>query len=580
MHRNPEKIRFIAALAVFLPLLILGVGLIVRVEGDAARVAGFTILQLNDVYKVEGLEGGAVGGIARVRTLRRRLEAGGRPVLVLHGGDLLFPSVMSKYLRAQPMVRCLNLLDGDAGAFDLHFVATFGNHEFDDRDPGLLLGRIAQSDFTWVSSNIRYRSSKGPPGQPLSRRLNNVYDDLILDVGGVRVGILGVTIDAQTRDYVVYGYDRPTLSATVRQALARLRAQGAQLIIALTHQEMTEDVRLASDFPEIDLIVGGHEHFYQRRRIGRTWITKADADAKTVITIDVRASAEGPIPTIEEPHKIDLGPDVEKDPVVESEVQDSLAELARVVKSEKGLDLMEEVGITENLLEGVEPAVRGRETALGNFLADVVRDRMQTGIALINGGAIRINDDIPAGAPIRNYDLEGVFYYENHLVAFELTGADLLDVLRNSVSRVHLGDGRFLQVSGIRFRYHATGTETEPLYRIEPSDVEVLMWDDSREGTPPEIQREPGKTGTPEGRKGKYAPLDPTRRYTVSTLDYIWEQGYRDGYAIFSKGRGGASPARIDDGANINWRTAIEEAIAALPNRRVTTRVEGRIRRF
>lgn len=578
MHRNPEKIRFIAALALFLPLLILGVGPIVRAEGDAARVAGFTILQLNDVYKVEGLEGGAVGGIARVRTLRHRLEAGGRPVLVLHGGDFLFPSVMSKYLRAEPMVRCLNLLDGDVGAFDLHFVATFGNHEFDDRDPGLLLGRIAQSDFTWVSSNIRYRSGKGLPGLPLSMRLNNVRDDLILDVGGIRVGILGMTIDAQPRDYVVYGYDRPTLSATVRQALARLRAKGAQLIIALTHQEMTEDVRLASDFPAIDLIVGGHEHFYQRRRVGRTWITKADADAKTVITIDVRASAEGP--TIEEPHKIDLGPDVEKDPVVESEVQASLAELAKVVKSEKGVDLMEEVGTTENLLEGVEPAVRGRETALGNFLADAVRDRMQTGIALINGGAIRINDDIPAGAPIRNYDLEGIFYYENHLVAFELTGADLLDVLRNSVSRVHLGDGRFLQVSGIRFRYHATGTETEPLYRIEPSDVEVLIRDDSGKEAPPEIPEAPVKNGAPEGIEEKYAPLDLAKRYTASTLDYIWEQGYRDGYAIFSKGRGGVSPVRIDDGANIDWRKVTEEAIAALPNRRVTTRVEGRIRRF
>lgn len=540
--------------------------------------AGLTILQLNDVYKVEGLEGGSLGGIARVRTLRRQIEAGGRPVLVLHAGDLLFPSVMSKYLRAQPMVRCLNLLDGDAGTFDPHFVATFGNHEFDDPDPGLLLGRIAQSDFAWVTSNVRYRSSKEAAGEPFPRRLKNVYDVLTLDVGGVRVGILGLTIDAQPRDYVAYGSDRPTLSATIRQALEQLRAQGARLLIALTHQDMAEDVRLASEFPEIDLIVGGHEHFFQKRHVGLTWITKADADAKSVVAIDVRASAGGL--TIEEPRKIAVGREIEKDPAVEAEVQSSLTELAKTVKANKGLDLMEIVGSTENILEGVEPAIRGRETALGNFLADVVRERMRTDLAMINGGAIRINDDIPAGSPIRNYDLEGIFYYDNHLVAFALTGAELLEVLRNAVSKLHLGDGRFLQVSGIRFRYRIAGTETEPIYRIEPSDVEVWSRGEGSIQASTKSPRGEGETGSVGESQEGYAPLDLARRYTVSTLDYLWENGYRDGYANFSKGKGGVSPARIDGGESPNWRTSTEEAIAALPGHRVTSRIEGRIRPY
>jgi 5'-nucleotidase len=47
--------------------------------GTGAR---FTILQVNDVYKIEGIERGRFGGIARLRTLRRQLEAEGRPVLV------------------------------------------------------------------------------------------------------------------------------------------------------------------------------------------------------------------------------------------------------------------------------------------------------------------------------------------------------------------------------------------------------------------------------------------------------------------------------------------------------------------
>src|SRR5215203_5641063 len=51
----------------------------------------FKILQINDVYKIEGLEGGQVGGLARVRTLRKLLESDGTRVLVMHGGDEQVP---------------------------------------------------------------------------------------------------------------------------------------------------------------------------------------------------------------------------------------------------------------------------------------------------------------------------------------------------------------------------------------------------------------------------------------------------------------------------------------------------------
>ena len=79
--------------------------------------------------------------------------------------------------------------------------------------------------------------------------------------------------------------------------------------------------------------------------------------------------------------KVPLDEGVEKDPEVEKEVQASLDELAVAVKAQTGRDLREVVGETENTLEGVEPAVRGRETALGNFLTDVLRERMKTDVA-------------------------------------------------------------------------------------------------------------------------------------------------------------------------------------------------------
>jgi 2',3'-cyclic-nucleotide 2'-phosphodiesterase (5'-nucleotidase family) len=526
-------------------------------KATTSRPSGFTILQINDVYKIEGIEGGTVGGLARVRTLRSQIEAAGRPVVVLHAGDFLFPSVMSKFLRAQPMIRCLNLLDGDPGAYDPFMIVTFGNHEFDDRDPALLLGRVAQSDFTYVSSNVRYRSAGKGPEQPLSSRLTNVRDDELIEIGGIKVGVFGLTIDAQPRDWLTYGYDTGKVDGFVRAALDRLRSKGAQLIVALTHQDIDQDVKMARTFPEIDLVIGGHEHFFMQRHIGKTWVTKADADVKSAITIDVNRNGSGQV-TVADPKRIMVGSDIPKDRQVEAEVQSSLAELARVSAAQTGRDLMQVVGSTETALEGVEPAVRGRETALGNFLADAIRDRTQADLGFLNGGAIRINDNIPAGSPIRVYDLEGIFYFDNNVVSFELTGAELLDILRTSVALVHTGHGRFLQVSGIRFQYHVSGPPEQPAYRIDPGEVRVK----------------------PRGATD-YQTLDLTRRYAVASLDYLWENGYRDGYALFAKGKGGSSPVRVDNPAVVlSWRTVTEEAIKALPGRRVTTGIEGRIVRI
>ena len=51
-------------------------------------------------------------------------------------------------------------------------------------------------------------------------------------------------------------------------ALAKeLRGKGCQLIIALTHMRTPNDLRLAANSPEIDLILGGHDHVYEKKDV-------------------------------------------------------------------------------------------------------------------------------------------------------------------------------------------------------------------------------------------------------------------------------------------------------------------------
>jgi len=518
-----------------------------------AEGRGFTILQINDTYKIEGLEAGAIGGMARVRTLRRQIEAEGRDVLVLHAGDFIFPSVMSKYLGGAAMIDALNRLDGSA-AFDDRLFATFGNHEFDNRAPEVLFARLAESRFSWLSADTGFRLEGMDQPVPFAGHAPHVAATALVDIGGVKTGLFGLTLVGEPRPWTTYS-DLDSRLAAARSAVAELRSRGAEAIVALTHQEIDDDLRLAAEVSGIDWIAGGHEHVRMGRRVGQTGISKADADARTAVRIDVdevearrlewRASW------------VPLDESVEQDPELLGVVAGWLTRLANEVRARTGRDLLEVVGTTAHPLEGIEPVIRGRESALGNFLADVLRDRLETDLAFVNAGQIRVNDDVPAGGLVRVYELEGIFYYDSVAVAIELTGAELLELLNRSVSGAHRAHGRFLQVSGIRFRYHASrGDDGTVRTRVDAGEVEIR----------------------PRGT-GRWLPLDLSRTYSAATVDWLAESGCRDGYPLFSAGCGGESPALLPR-PQLSWRQITEEAIGALPERRITSAIDDRIVRL
>jgi 5'-nucleotidase len=484
--------------------------------------AHFKILQVNDVYKIEGLEGGQSGGLARVRTLRKHLESDGSPVLLLHAGDALYPSVMSKYLEAKPMVDVMNLLDGDAHAVDNNFIIVFGNHEFDKSDPTILLDRVKDSQFHWISTNSNYCNPN------CDQKFPGVPDVFVEDVGGVKIGFMGLLYPLQNK------YARTTdVIEAARDAANVLRDQmGARVVVAITHEDMPDDVKLVQALPGINIVIGGHDHLYQQQKVGNTWIAKADADAKSVIVWDVIVPPTGPVQTT--PLRVTLDYTIPKDPAVDATVQKWMGAL-----SEK-LGGNDTLGQTKNLLEGVEPAVRGRETALGNLLADVMREQMQSDVAVLNGGSIRINDNIPPG-PITKYDMEGIFYYTNKVVAVTVTGQQLLDMLRNSVSRVDAGDGRFLQVSGINFKYHPQNGA----FIVNANDVEI---------------------------NGK--PLDVNASYTVGISDFMYTRGTEDSYMLFADA---TRPPKVNTDREADLRTTVEAHIRKVGT--VETAIEGRITR-
>jgi 5'-nucleotidase len=98
------------------------------VTAPTTQPSGLTFLHLNDTYRVGAVEDGAAGGFSRVVTLARALQAQGRDVRILHGGDFLYPSLESQLWDGLQMVDAMNFLNSVAPLY-----TTSGNHEFDRR---------------------------------------------------------------------------------------------------------------------------------------------------------------------------------------------------------------------------------------------------------------------------------------------------------------------------------------------------------------------------------------------------------------------------------------------------------------
>ena len=124
--------------------------------------------------------------------------------------------------------------------------------------------------------------------------------------------------------------------------------------------------------------------------------------------------------------------------------------------------------------------------------------------------------------------------FGNVTVLLELKGSDLLEALENGVSRVEERQGRFPQVSGVRFTY-------DPMRAAMHRITEVTV-------------------------NGQ--PLDPNRMYKVATIDFMQEGG--DGFTSLARGR-----VLIDKMAGA---MTASQVIAYIAERRtIDPAVEGRI---
>ncbi|HKV34900.1 MAG TPA: 5'-nucleotidase C-terminal domain-containing protein [Pyrinomonadaceae bacterium] len=415
------------------------------------------VVQLNDVYRLDALRNGKRGGLARVATLLRQLKTQNPkvPVIVVHAGDFLAPSLESDLFHGTQMIDALNFLDTIT---PLYVVP--GNHEFDySDDPNpkknqaqYLTDAINKSQFRWVASNLERNN---PNLLPALR--DNVAEHVLQDFNKLKVGMFALTIDnshqGKDRSYAPISGD---YVATARQQIQQLEQSGADIIFGLTHLDIGDDRELAKlrrEHPRFRWIAGGHEHSIDREPASpaNALVTKGDSNARTIWKVSV-VQKGGIADVVEESVVIDEN--IKSDPGFEQTIENIYRVKMRRERPYLDTEISRHAGLCYN---GTEEAVRNAESNWGSFLADNMRKpykNVSADIGVINGGSIRIDDEFCERVTFEH--LERTFAFTSPIVFVELTAKDLKEQILDVSAKSKTGDGSFLQVSGVSFRRERT----------------------------------------------------------------------------------------------------------------------------
>jgi len=266
-----------------------------------------------------------------------------------------------------------------------------------------------------------------------------------------------------------------------------LKAEKVDVIIALTHLSYGEDRALAERFPDIDLIVGGHEHFPLAASVGRTFISKAGSEARFVARIDLGRRANGEIERF-----------YELLPVTKAIKEDAAAaSVINAWEARLGTAMRVTVGRSRVPLDGVNTHVRSSETNLGNLVADAMREDAKADIALMNGGSIRSDKVYPPGPVSRRMLLE-IHPFGNIVCKLSVPGRVVLAALNNGVAKLPAAAGQCPQVSGMSFRIDLAAPAGDRVRDVRVQGV----------------------------------PLVDDKIYTLALPDYLLQGG--DGYTMFA----------------------------------------------
>jgi 5'-nucleotidase len=494
MQRDPKRLgrRLLLGAAASLPMVRLARGAV------AHRL---TLLHVNDFHaRHEPVDGGALacrpdqgrggcfGGSPRLATAialaRTAARSAGRSVALLDAGDQFQGSLFYTAWKGEVERAVMHAIGTE--------VMAVGNHEFDN-GPATLAAFVRGARFAVVSANLQVDDSD------LAGLLRPW---IILEKDGLRIGVVGLT----TPETATSSSPGPRVrflppGPALTRAAAEARAAGARIVLALSHLGVGADRALAGRVPGVDVFLGGHSHTLLSDTepgaagpahavldgpAGPAVVLQAGAYGRHLGRLDLDVAADGTVLAYGGDCR-HVGLDLPMDPTVAAIVASYAVHLDAVRRRPVG-----------QMAEALSNATcRIAECPLGNLVADaMLADSPGAEVAVMNAGGLRTG--LPGGT-VTLGDVLSVLPFGNTLATLQLRGTDLRAAIVNGLARA--GTGAFPQVAGLRITWNPLAASPSRLLTLQVRNAD-----------------------------GRYAPLDPDRRYHVVTNNFVRAGG--DGYLM------------------------------------------------
>ncbi len=403
-----------------------------------------TVLYTNDEHgwmAATEQTGGAAGMVHHWREDEGYTEDG--PFLILSGGDTWTGPAISSWFDGEPMVEVMNAMGYDAAAL--------GNHEFDFGVDGLR-ERMAQAEFPFLGANVVPEESSGS-----AETIALPY--VIQEVDGwdtgttVKVGIIGLASTRTPRTTMpthVAGLRFEDYATTLARTVPEARADGAEVIVVISHLCSPELRALVAVAKELDIAMLGGGHCHER-------FSRVDQGV-ALVSAGWQLSAYGRVDLTLDPRTRDvIDVTVELRPNPAGHADDEIAAIVDAWQARVDDELLVTIGYAENGITKSSPAMH-------NMVMDAWLASYPSDIAMSNPGGFR--QDIAAGE-ITLADIVGVLPFDNVLVDVALTGEQVIASYEHGSRRPAVGG-----LARMNGRYTVNGETLDPdaVYHVLVND--------------------------------------------------------------------------------------------------------------
>jgi 5'-nucleotidase/UDP-sugar diphosphatase len=386
-----------------------------------------------------------IGGAARRATLVNRVrQEKDHATLLIDAGDICDGTPFSTEYHGDADMAVMNALGYD--------VACPGNHEYSN-PLSQVRKLIAESRFPLISANSTVKADGTLLYQPY----------VIKDVQGAKIAFLGLlTYDARTYNAAKTDLVMEEPIETAKRLVPELRKK-ADMVIAVTHIGVDEDIKMAAIVPGIDVIVGGHSHTLlpepllvphpsdvSLHSVHGTVIVQDFQWAGTLGRLDLNLHRDADGTWHVARYKGRLLPVTSETPE-DPQVGKVVAGYWDPIKGKYG----EVVGEAQG-----DFASKGPDHAEYNLVADAIREQMGVDFDIENMGGVR---SPLAKGPITYADMVNMDPFGNTIITFRATGRQIKEMLAQDRPAV----------SGLRYTY-AKGALTEATISGKPIEDDKI----------------------------------------------------------------------------------------------------------